>query len=284
VARGEHRHYDHRMAPSDAINAVEIVLRDLIEQVLTEEYGEQWIEQCGTPEKIEKWRERKVEEAKKRDGTTTEQRLLHYSDFTDLAPIIKKHWELFKPCLGDRKTFDVYMHRLDEFRNAPMHSRALVPFEGALAEGMAGEIRNKVTIYRTGRDPVDRHFPRIEYVRDSLGNVATNILPPSPVTDILQTGLTLYPGDEISFECSGWDPEDGPLKWTMQLLPGGQPLVEEQGRQVSFMWRVTEANISAQTFVRVRLISDRPWHRTTDNDDMKTFTYTVLPGGDPSDG
>lgn len=85
-----------QVAPSDAINAVEVVLRDLIEQVLSEEFGEAWIEQCGTPEKIEKWRERKLEEAKRRDGTTTEERVLSYSDFTDLARAIKKHWELFK--------------------------------------------------------------------------------------------------------------------------------------------------------------------------------------------
>lgn len=196
------------MAPSDAISAVETVLRDLIEQVLSDEFGEEWIEQCGTPAKIEKWRERQVEETKTRDGTTTEERLLSYSDFTDLARVIKKHWELFKPCLGDRKTFDVYMDRLEEFRNPKMHSRALVPFEGALVEGMTGEIRNKVTIFRSGLDPEDRHFPRIEYVRDSFGHAPTGGSP----MDTLLTGLTLYPGDEVSVECSGWDPQDGTLK------------------------------------------------------------------------
>jgi Swt1-like HEPN len=195
------------MAPSDAINDVEIVLRDLVELVLAEKHGEEWIEQCGPPEKIEKWRRRKVDEAKKRDGTTTEQRLIYYSDFTDLGRLIKQHWELFEPCLGDRERFDVYMNRLEEFRNAPMHSRTLVPFERALAEGMAGEIRNKVTIYRSGLDPADRHFPRIEYVRDSFGNAPTG----GSALDMLRTGVTLYPSDEVSFEGSGWDPQDGPL-------------------------------------------------------------------------
>jgi hypothetical protein len=266
------------MAPSDAINAVEVVLRDLIEQVLTEKFGDDWIEQCGTPEKIERWRERRIEEAKQRDGTTTDERLLYYSDFTDLATVIKKHWELFKPCLGDRKTFDVYMDRLEEFRNAPMHSRALVPFEVALAEGMAGEIRNKVTIYRSGLDPADRHFPRIEYVRDSFGNAPTGGSP----MDMLLTGLTLYPGDEISFQCSGWDPQDGALTWTMQVLAGDQPIVEEHGRQASFTWRVTEANIGASTFVHVSLISDRAYHRAAGVDDVRTFVYMVLPRGEPS--
>lgn len=261
------------MAPSDGINAVEIVLRDLVEQILTEKHGEEWIEQCGTPEKIEKWRERRIEEAKKRDGTTTEQRLLYYSDFTDLAPVIKKHWELFKPCLGDRKTFDVYMDRLEDFRNAPMHSRTLVPFERALAEGMASEIRNKVTIYRSGFDPADRHFPRIEYVRDSFGNAPASGGP----MGILRTGLTFHPGDEVSFEGSGCDPQDGTLKWTMSVLAGDQPPAEEQGQQASFMWHVTEANIAANTYVQVNLISDRPWHRGAGFDDQRTFIYTVLP-------
>jgi hypothetical protein len=267
------RHYDRWMPPADAINAVEVVLRDLVEQVLTEKHGEEWIERCGTPEKIEKWRERKLEEAKKRDGTTPEPRLLYYSDFTDLAPMIKKHWELFKPCLGDRKTFDVYMDRLEEFRNAPMHSRNLVPFERALAEGIAGEIRNKVTIYRSGLDPADRHFPRIEYVRDSFGHAPTG----GSSMDMLRTSITLYPGDEVSYDGSGCDPQDGALKWTMQVLAGDQPLVEEQGRQVSFTWRVTEANISESTFVHVSLISDRPWHRATGYDDRRSFIYAVLP-------
>lgn len=114
---------------------------------------------------------------------------------------------------------------------------------------------------------------RIEYVRDSFGSAPTDGSP----TDILLTGLTLCPDEEISFEGSGWDPQDGPLKWTMQVLPGDQPVVEEQRRQASFMWRVTEANISAQTFVHVSLISDRRWHRAAGYDDRRSFCYTVLP-------
>ena len=80
------------------------------------------------------------------------------------------------------------MNRLEGFRNAPMHSRTLVPFEGALAEGMTGEIRNKVTSYRSELDLADRHFPRIEYVRDSFGNAPTR----GSLTDIVISGLTSY--------------------------------------------------------------------------------------------
>lgn len=120
---------------------------------------------------------------------------------------------------------------------------------------------------------MDRHFPRIEYVRDSFGNTPTG----APPNQYVQTDLTLHPGDEISFEGSGWDPQDGPLKWVMVVFPGEDPAVEEQGRQASFLWRVTEANISTKTFVHLRLISDRPWHREAGHDDEKVFIYTVLP-------
>jgi len=138
------------MEATEAINNLEMVLRDLIADVLGEEFGTDWIAKCGTSEKVQRWHDRQEEEAKKRDGTVVEGRLIYFADFTDLLPIVKKHWHLFKPCLGDRQTFTTYMGRLEDFRNAPMHSRALVDFEQQLIQGMAGEIRNKVTLYQTG--------------------------------------------------------------------------------------------------------------------------------------
>jgi HEPN superfamily Swt1-like protein len=264
------------MGPAESINAVEVALRDLIEQVLGEKFGVDWINECGTPEKIQQWRERRIQEAKQRDATVAEERLIYYSDFTDLGPIIKRHWELFKACLDDQRTFLVYMERLEDFRNAPMHSRALVPFEQALVEGMTGEIRNKVTIYRSQVEEVDRHFPRMEFARDSFGNVA------DPNQGLTKTGITLYPGDKVVFECAGWDPLGQPLKWTLQTLPGttrlpGSPLLECEGPGARFAWDVTEANIAASCFVVINLMSDRSWHRTAGRDDQANFIYAVLP-------
>jgi hypothetical protein len=264
------------MEPRAAINAVEVVLRDLIEQILAEHLGaDAWIDECGcTPDRIQKWRDRQEEEAKRRDGTVPERRLLYYSDFSDLTSIIAKHWETFKPCFGDRprqrKTFDVYMQRLEDFRNPEMHSRSLLPFEAALVEGITGEIRNKVTIYRGVADDLDRHFPRIEYVRDSFGHYGTDSVVPTV------TGITLHPGEDVSFECSGWDPDDRPLTWNMSVS-GDPALNVHQGRETRFDWLVTEANIAASTFVRVKLIGDRPWHRGAGDDGEVILQYRVLP-------
>lgn len=259
------------MGPAESINAVEVALRDLIEQILGENFGSDWINKCGTPEKIHQWKDRKTQEAKQRDATVAEERLIYYADFTDLAPIIKRHWELFKPCLDSRKTFDVYMERLEEFRNAPMHSRTLVPFERALVEGMTGEIRNKVTIYRSRIQEVDEHFPRIEFARDSFGNAT------AAGEERKSTSVTLRPGDKVTFECAGWDPLGQPLKWTLTALPGGQKL-EYEGAEAQFEWRVAEANIGSTCWIEIRLISDRAWHRRSGlYDDSATFSYTVLP-------
>ncbi len=40
---------------------------------------------------------------------------MSFVDFTDLALIVRKRWEAFKPCLGDKKTSEVYMERLEDF-------------------------------------------------------------------------------------------------------------------------------------------------------------------------
>ena len=56
------------MGPAESINAVEIALRDLIEQILGEKFGADWINECGSPEKIQQWNERKIQESKQRDA------------------------------------------------------------------------------------------------------------------------------------------------------------------------------------------------------------------------
>lgn len=250
---------------------VEVALRDLIGQVLEGKLGSDWIEQCVAPERVQTWRHRSEEEAKKRDGTRTDTRLIAFADFTDLAPMIRKHWEAFKPCLGDRKTFDVYMDRLEDFRNAPMHSRVLVPFELALLEGMTGEIRNKVTLYRT-KDSTDRYFPRIESVRDSFGHSYEG------GGAAVRTNVVLHPGDQVVFECVGWDPENRELDWEMFVWPNLNTRAKAvRGHKLRITWDVDEVDIAEIATVHLNMASDRSWHRQGTNDDTVHFQYSVLP-------
>lgn len=259
------------MGPAESINLVEVALREFIEHVLVDKFGrDEWIKACGTPDKIERWRDRRTEEGKRREGIVTEERLLYFSDFTDLAPVVRKHWDLFKPCFGDRKTFDVYMDRLEEFRNAPMHARKLVPFERSLVDGMAGELRNKITIYRSEATALDKRFPRIEFARDSFGRTRHG------EASIDDPSITLHPGDEVIFELSGCDPLGGDLRWEMRVYSPGET-IKAAGADIEFRWLVTEEQIGEHVFAELHLISDRKWHRHTGYDDAVIFAYTVLP-------
>lgn len=73
------------------------------------------------------WEERREEERKRRSGAVIEERILWYSDFTDLWKILKKNWGLFKPCFGDAKRLEVYLDRLAALRNPGAHSRRCFP-------------------------------------------------------------------------------------------------------------------------------------------------------------
>jgi hypothetical protein len=256
--------------PAEAITTVENVLRDLIETTLRQRDGAEWWERTGlTPERRTEIEKRRDEETRRRTGGVVEQRLLYYSDFTDLIPILKKNWGDFSNCLGDWKTISVYLDRLGDFRNPEMHGRELLPFERHLVLGMSDEIRNKVTIYRSGRGPDREYFARIESVRDSFGKVA------SPDNRHVDTGLTLRPGDEVTFECKGWDPEGKPLLWRYTVRPG--TFFPELPTPATFTWHVSEQHIAERQHVAIYLIAERQYHRHGDHDDMVLFRYRVLP-------
>jgi hypothetical protein len=134
---------------------------------------------------------------------------------------------------------------------------------------MTGELRNKVTIYRSQTTQADQHFPRIEFARDSFGRHAHGTIVNDPP-------MTLHPGDQVVFECAGCDPLDHPLTWTMTVLPGGPTEVRE-GFQARFDWHLTEQNIGATSYAQLYLVSDRAWHRHDGYDDRVIFAYAVLP-------
>jgi len=257
------------MEPAEAINSVEVVLRDLIELTLSSELGDAWLEKCGaTPERIEQWHERKAEETKRRDGTIQDGSILDYADFTDLGVIIRKHWSLFKPCLGDRRKFEVYVDRLEECRNPPMHSRLLVPFERSLVEGMAGEIRNAVTVYRGERESSDRHFPRIEYVQDSFGRSVGQ-------SEMSSDKPVLRPGDSVMFDCSGWDPLGEALRWELYARP--TLLDQSDGAHAQLQWTASEEDIGEITLIEASLVGSRSYHRHYQHDGEARFVFQVLP-------
>jgi hypothetical protein len=264
-------------AADDPLKLTENVLRELIEDLMSVRHGPDWIKQLGvTAERVEQWEARRDEERKRRAGTVVDERLLWYSDWTDLQTVFDKHWELFEPCFGKKKRFDTYLDRLGALRNPDAHSRPLRPFERALIDGMTGEIRQQVTLFRSagGGGPEPEHFPRIESLIDSFGNTKEM----AAMARFASTGLTLRPGDVVTFSGSAWDPSGNPVSWRAQFNHGPVLYEWQEGNELECTWLVQESDIRESVFLEISLRSNKSYHRLAGGvDDKVTFVYTVLP-------
>lgn len=186
---------------------------------------------------------KRTEDKAKRRGTAVNEDLIAYTEFTQLCEIILDSWAKFEPALGKKKYIDAYFHRLSGFRNPVMHSRPLREFERDLVNGITGELRNLIVLYRTTQGPDMKHYPKIEEITDSLGNS-----PNSPLDFTPQ--LRLEVGAVVRFDCRGWDPEDRDLIWTLKNRHGydGQVLSEAHGSEAILTLVVTEEMVSESFF------------------------------------
>ncbi len=163
------------MDVTQELKATENSLRDFIEYVLSQSIGQDWLERCGvTPKRIEGWKKRKKVELKRLKGRGVEERLIYFADFSDLKTILQKNWGTeFSEAFGEFKDMEVFLSILEGFRNPEAHRRELLPHQKQLALGISGEIRTQIIRYRSSKETTEGFFPRIESVRDSLGNVWT---------------------------------------------------------------------------------------------------------------
>lgn len=225
------------MDPHEILTATENVLRDLVDEILRDRYGDHWIEARVDDQTRERWQQRLVEERARREGAQPDDRLIYYAELVDPLKLFKQDWQLFSPCFGDWKTMELDFSRLIAFRHPNHHGRRLLPFERDLLTGITGSIRNRVTIFRSERGPDKEYFPRIEYVEDSFGNVARKS------RDVVSTGLTLRPGDEVTFSCRGWDPKGEPLNWHWNVHPHVM-MLEREAEADEFVWAVEIGDIA----------------------------------------
>lgn len=255
------------MEPAEAIGLVEVVLRDLVRLVL----GSTWTESPLVD--IPRLEAKRDEDKAKRRGTIVDEDLLAYTEFTQLTGIILGDWNKFGPALGKQKYIAAYFDRLSGFRNPTMHSRLLREFERDLVNGIVGELRNLIVLYRSAQGPDMEYYPKIEQVTDSFGNS------PNIGLDVAAK-LRLKVGDTIKFECRGWDPQDRNLTW--QLREGlGFTLIraEAQGSGATLQLTLTDEMVQEQLYLIISMKSDGPYHRRLTWDDDCEFYYAVDPPG-----
>jgi len=260
---------------TQALRDAENALRDFVVLLLSKDSAD-WIARCGvSPDRIEKWKERKATEIKRQEAGVVEERLIYFADFYDLKSILKKNWSGdFSAALGDWRTFEVYLGELEKLRDADAHRRELLPHQKYLILGISGEIRNRIVRYRSKMETPDDCFPRIESVRDSLGNIW---VPGNDKSDLkaVRTNIALRPGDIVDFVVTATDPEGLLLQYAVDI-PGLPPSKWQSNSNLQFV--VDESHISRIFGLEVSILSTRRYHARQLNDDSVIFLYNVLPG------
>lgn len=264
------------MEPIAAISVIENDLRHLLDAVMSVKHGPKWLESSYSPEEIEALEDRQREETKRRAPARVPVSLLAYAHFYQLRKVIEKNWQDFSTALGEKKEFTVLADKVEDFRNAPAHSRELLHHERALLEGIAGTIRTSVTMFLSSRSPDAKHYPVIEWVRDSFGNEPGM----SPgVNPIFESDLRLRVGDVITFDVRGWDPQGRELSWNLGTYPGGSSArkVAAIGTDASLDLVIAADMVGEHLYAEILMSSDGNYHRHTAFDHKITFLYAVDP-------
>ena len=214
-------------------------------------------------------------EQAKRRGAVVSTNLLDYTEFTELGNILLANWGDFAPALGKKKYAEAYIDRLNGLRNAPMHSRILLPFERELLSGIVGEFLNMMAIYRSQRGPDMMHYPVIESVVDSLGNDASN-------QPELNSHHRLKVGEQLSFTCRATDPQGRALLWELYVMHGGtagsyRRVDQAAGNAVAMKVTVDERLVGESAIALIKMKSDGKYHRGGDYDEQRIYTYAVDP-------
>jgi hypothetical protein len=224
-------------------------------------------------ETVAELEKRREEERKRRAPASVSPDLLSYTHLFELRRIIEQNWQRFAPALGAKKEFTAFLDRVEDYRNAPAHSRELLPHERMLLDGIAGEIRTRITAYRSSRAPDASYYPVIESVRDSFGNEPAD-LNPSAIWHIVRTGITLREGDTVEFECRGWDSQGRKLQWT---CGSNASSVTAEGPQVRLTWTASKEDVGQLCPIDIKLNSDGEYHRHTYYDQKVTYHFKVDP-------
>lgn len=255
---------------TQALKDTENSLRDFISNILTKAFGTTWEDRSGvSAERVANWKERRSSEENRQKTGVVEERLIYYADFYDLKTILKKHWDKFAVALGEWKVMEVFLGELEKLRDPNAHHRELMPHQKQLASGIAGEIRTRLIRYRSKQETSEDYFPRLESVRDSLGNIW---LPPG--LSNFTTGAVLRPGDIVDFVVTASDPLGQPLSYAAHKSPVGVGIWQASN---TMSVAITDADIARWFYVSIQILSPRKHHAHMFYDDHVEFIYTVLP-------
>lgn len=231
-----------------------------------------------------KWQERREVEVKKRTTrgvAAVPTGLLDYAEFHELVDVAKRHWNEVSPALGRKAVTGALLERFDDLRNTVAHSRDLLPFEEDLLAGIAGEIRNRVTLFMSTEAPSGEHFARIEEIVDGFGNRVDGLETLKSSNPCIVCEQVLNVGDVVKFRCRGSDPHGRDIGWNLYAQPNdgrGGGVDGAIGNDVELTFTVGPEHVSSQSYVIIRMVSDGEFHRWPEGvDGMTLFYYQINP-------
>lgn len=264
------------MHPSAAIATIENDLRSVVRDNRPGGEEEQWLRKTLGDPVVDDLVKRRAEESSRRKPVRVPESLLTYTHLYELRKCLEAiSWSTLADSLGKKAEFDVLLNQVERYRNTVAHSRELLGHEASFLEGIAGIIRTRVTIHRSGMDIDSKHYPLIESVHDSFGNEADDLDPAQAWTSE-NTNLRLQVGDVVKFSCVGWDAQGRELTWTLEPMFGGSSSTAI-GTEVELSWTVVEGDVGARKMIAIRLKSSGKHHRHSGDDQTVMFSYAVEP-------
>ncbi len=245
----------------------ESALRDFVSVIMQQQHGDDWLFQSGlSDDRLAILQKLQAEFDEKKISLQEENQLLNYGNLMDLKTILTRNWiGDFELCFGDLQTIEVYLSTLHRYYDSDANNRSLLTHQKHLILGISGFLRNRMVVYRSWKDGDKHGFPRIESVRDNLGNIWVLGKPKK-----IKTGLQLRTGDMLEFVVTAIDPEGLDLEY--RIFPNkwstGNVLLME----------VNEKHIGSQSIFHIGIKSPRKHHAfPLGYDDRVTFEYEVLP-------
>jgi hypothetical protein len=248
------------------INEYENILRRIVITVLGEVDNTDY---KVSPERIEKWKEKREIESKKYKGTLSEKRIIYYSDFYDLEVIIEKNWAKFKKVLHDKKKFFALFSIMDTFRNTIAHGRSLFSYQEKLVEGITGDLQATLVKYHNKNMSIDDYFIKILKMSDDLGHTWEA---ESGFEIAMITNYTLRVGDRIEIKIEAFDPKGREIEYKLRHeFNFKEQLINNSG---VFNLEITSKMIKRTA---VFYVTARTEEEQYSNEKSMLIHYTVLP-------
>lgn len=184
-----------------ALTTCETALRELMTYAYSTSYGPEWLGKVAATDKLKDWESRAADEllARGPKGVVAVPNAgLSYANLYDLVSIADKHWDPLAAALGKKASVLPLLRRFDNLRNTVGHSRPLLPFERDLMSGIAGQIRNQVTIFMSAQDEVGDIYPRIGSIMDQFGRrVESSVVDGELAGGVSTYDVVVRPGDTV---------------------------------------------------------------------------------------